>query len=49
MVAYTSGACQMVRSSAWNPNGVSVRLYAPLFAMPHANISGARACPGKPH
>lgn len=34
----------MVRSSAWNPKGVSVRLYAPLFAMPHANSSGACAC-----
>jgi hypothetical protein len=22
-------ACQIVRSSAWKPNGVSVRLYAP--------------------
>ena len=37
-------ACQRVRSSAWKPKGVSVRLYAPLLAMPHANSSGACAC-----
>ena len=34
----------MVRSSAWKPKGVSVRLYAPLLAMPQANRSGACAC-----
>lgn len=41
---YTSGACQMVLSSAWKPKGVSVLLYAPLLAMPHTNSSGACAC-----
>ena len=34
---YTSGASQNVRSSFWNPNAVSVRLYAPLRAMPARN------------
>lgn len=26
ILAYTSGACHSVRSSLWNPKGVSVRL-----------------------
>ena len=34
-----SGASQNVRRSFWNPNGVSVRLYAPLRAMPARNRS----------
>src|SRR2546428_7095637 len=33
-----SGTSQNVRLSFWNPNGVSVRLYAPLRAMPAANL-----------
>ena len=41
--AYTSGACHSVRSSDWNPNGVSVLLYAPDLATAHANRSGACA------
>ena len=32
-----SGTSQNVRRSLWNPNGVSVRLYAPLRAMPARN------------
>ena len=40
MVMYVCGACHSVRSSAWNPNGVSVRLYAPLRMYTH----GQRAC-----
>lgn len=40
ILAYVSGACHSVRSSLWKPNGVSVRLYAPLRAMPAANSSG---------
>jgi len=31
---YVDGASQMLRRSAWNPSGVSDRLYAPSPAMP---------------